>query len=257
MRYSWDRRIARATELAAAGDEGRALMTAYGRLLELQRQCFASFEAAAVVSGTLERDMPVITKAARPVVEEIAATGPEQAARDAEAVLDNTAALESRLLTAWQTASPGFIAKLLLQPYAELLAVRQVPLRGRAKENVVSACPICGAPPQLSILHADLAGDGGGRVLQCALCASTWTLRRVLCANCGEEDERQLGYYMASGIDHLRVDVCETCRHYLKAVDLTRLGIAVPVVDEVAGAALDLWAVERGYTKIEPNLVGI
>ena len=39
--------------------------------------------------------------------------------------------------------------------------------------------------------------------------------------------------------DHLRIDACDTCRYYLKAVDLTRLGLAVPIVDEVAGAPLD------------------
>jgi hypothetical protein len=31
----------------------------------------------------------------------------------------------------------------------------------------------------------------------------------------------------------------------------------VPLVDEVAAAPLDLWASERGYVKIELNLVGL
>ena len=43
----------------------------------------------------------------------------------------------------------------------------------------------------------------------------------------------------------------------MKSVDLSRLGLAVPLVDEVAGAPLDLWARERGYEKIELNLVGL
>jgi len=54
----------------------------------------------------------------------------------------------------------------------------------------------------------------------------------------------------------LRV-ACDTCGHYLKGVDLTRLGVAVPIVDEVAGAPLDAWAREHGYEKIELNLVGL
>ena len=33
-------------------------------------------------------------------------------------------------------------------------------------------------------------------------------------------------------------------------------GRAVPLVDEVAAVALDLWATEHGYKKIEPNLMG-
>jgi len=53
------------------------------------------------------------------------------------------------------------------------------------------------------------------------------------------------------------VDACDTCKRYLKTVDLTRLGLAVPLVDEVAGAPLDVWARERGYEKLELNLVGL
>jgi len=34
-------------------------------------------------------------------------------------------------------------------------------------------------------------------------------------------------------------------------------GVAVPLVDEVAGAPLDVWASDHGYVKIELNLVGL
>ena len=34
-------------------------------------------------------------------------------------------------------------------------------------------------------------------------------------------------------------------------------GITVPVVDEIATIALNLWAEEHGYTKIQTNLLGI
>jgi formate dehydrogenase maturation protein FdhE len=37
------------------------------------------------------------------------------------------------------------------------------------------------------------------------------------------------------------VDACDSCRRYLKNVDLVRLGLAVPLVDEIAAAALDAW----------------
>jgi FdhE protein len=74
---------------------------------------------------------------------------------------------------------------------------------------------------------------------------------------CAENDERRLCYFRAAEFDHVRVDVCETCGHYIKSVDLTRLGRAVPLVDEVAAGALDLWAHERGYTKVTRNLIGL
>jgi FdhE protein len=50
------------------------------------------------------------------------------------------------------------------------------------------------------------------------------------------------------------VEACDSCRHYLKAIDLTLDGLAVPEVDELASVALDLWAAENGYTKLAPNL---
>jgi formate dehydrogenase maturation protein FdhE len=52
------------------------------------------------------------------------------------------------------------------------------------------------------------------------------------------------------------VEACDTCKTYLKSVDLTVEGRAVPEVDEVATAPLDLWAAERDYHKILPNVMG-
>jgi formate dehydrogenase maturation protein FdhE len=65
-----------------------------------------------------------------------------------------------------------------------------------------------------------------------------------------------MGFYAAPEIAHVRVDVCDTCHTYLKTVDLTKLGLAVPVVDELAGIPLDLWAREHGYGKLQMNLLG-
>jgi FdhE protein len=79
----------------------------------------------------------------------------------------------------------------------------------------------------------------------------------VVCANCGEENPAKLAYFQTTTFNHVRVEACDTCKHYLKGVDLTRSGHAQPLVDEVAAAPLDLWAVEHGYTKIELNLIGL
>jgi formate dehydrogenase maturation protein FdhE len=43
---------------------------------------------------------------------------------------------------------------------------------------------------------------------------------------------------------------------YLKSIDLTKTGLAVPVVDELATLPLDLWAHEHGYEKLQINLLG-
>ena len=76
----------------------------------------------------------------------------------------------------------------------------------------------------------------------------------MLCPNCGEENHEKLPVYTTKEFPHIRVEACDSCRHYLKAIDLTVDGLAVPEVDEIASVALDLWAAENGYTKLVPNL---
>jgi FdhE protein len=79
----------------------------------------------------------------------------------------------------------------------------------------------------------------------------------VLCPNCGQENKDQLPIFTAPDFEHVRVEACDSCNTYIKSVDLTRDGHAVPVVDELATVALNLWADEHGYTKFEPNLLGL
>ena len=100
-------------------------------------------------------------------------------------------------------------------------------------------------------------GDGAARSLICSFCLGEWEFRRIACAHCGEEDHQKLPVYTANDFVHIRVECCDSCKVYLKAIDLTRNGRAEPVADEIASAPLDLWAVERGYGKLHPNLLGL
>lgn len=71
----------------------------------------------------------------------------------------------------------------------------------------------------------------------------------------GEQTEQKLSVFTAG--DNIRVECCDSCRTYIKTIDLTKDGHAEPIVDEMASAPLDLWAQERGYVKLHPNLLGI
>jgi formate dehydrogenase maturation protein FdhE len=53
------------------------------------------------------------------------------------------------------------------------------------------------------------------------------------------------------------VSACESCHRYLHVVRIDRDPEAIPLVDEIAALALDVWARGEGYEKIFPNLVGI
>jgi formate dehydrogenase maturation protein FdhE len=142
----------------------------------------------------------------------------------------------------------SFIARVLRQ--AEAVQVGQA--LPPANINTPHICPFCGERPLAAVLRPE--GEGGKRYLLCSLCLTEWEFRRMLCPNCGEENHEKLPVYTAKEFPHIRVEACDSCRHYLKAIDLTVDGLAVPEVDEIAAIALDLWAVEKGYTKLAANL---
>lgn len=149
------------------------------------------------------------------------------------------------------SAQEGLLAWLFLQPFAEFLAGRREPAKTTAAPLT---CPMCGSNPIVGVLRPE--GDGGKKSLVCMLCAHEWAFRRIYCPACGEGREPQMGFFTAPEVAHVRVDVCDTCHVYLKTVDLTKAGLAVPVVDELAAIPLDLWAREHGYEKLQINSIG-
>ena len=143
-----------------------------------------------------------------------------------------------------------FFARVMLQPYAEFVAGAMLP---PAPLMTVCRCPRCNALPLLGVLR--LEGDGGKRSLMCSFCLLEWEFRRILCAKCGEEQEQKLPVYVAEQFPHIRVECCDTCKHFLRTVDLTKDGNAVPLVDDLAAIPLSLWAEEHGYRRIQGNLL--
>jgi len=144
------------------------------------------------------------------------------------------------------------VSWIFLKPYAEYLADNTVrsPLN-----HMPSTCPLCGCPPAVGVLRPE--GDGGKRSLICGLCSTEWDYRRIICPACGEEEVQKLAVYTAEEFRHLRVETCDTCHSYIKTVDLTKDGRAVPDVDEIATIPLNLWATEHGYKKLHINLLGL
>jgi FdhE protein len=150
------------------------------------------------------------------------------------------------------TAAEALLVWTHLQPYAEHLADHTEPLEVHGTPSV---CPLCASLPQVGVLRPQ--GDGGKRSLICSLCAHEWDFRRIVCAACGEESVEKLPVYVAEELPHVRVEACDTCHSYIKTIDLTKDGRAVPVVDELAAIPLSLWAAEKGYVKVSGNLLGI
>jgi FdhE protein len=266
MRETWDRRIQRASDLMRCDDRACSLLTFYTELLALQKQLYERLRARSqwVPTGALDRDCVIVREAAAAcgLLSGIASHAPTRLADEAEWLLaGGKAALDEMLLAYWRRPSDRqFFAKALLQPYGQWLVESGIRPADRYLTRANNRCPLCSGSPQLSILEKSINGDGtdgASRRLLCATCLSQWPFRRVMCVACGEEDERKLAYFHSSSFDHLRVDACDTCKRYLKTVDRTRVGLAVPLVDEVAGAPLDIWACDHGYEKVELNLMGL
>src|SRR5215467_10408052 len=144
-----------------------------------------------------------------------------------------------------------FLSRAFLQPYAEF----RTALMPRAPEvTTPRLCPLCRSRPLLGVLRPE--GDGGKRFLLCSFCLQEWEYRRILCPTCGEESEDKLPVYVAEDSPHLRVEACDTCKFYLRTIDLTKDGNAVPLVDDLAAIPHTLWASEQGYCRLQPNLLG-
>jgi FdhE protein len=263
MRETWQRRIQRAEALTGPDSASMELVAFYAALLRAQGDLYTHLCDLHdwQPSGSLERDLPALTSQFPTLLTAVANAAPESLASKARQFLETRDRnLDDSLLEFWRAPSDqDFFAKAIVQPYADWLAATGVAPAGRDLPRADNRCPFCGGTPQLSVLRSggDTTLEGGGRNLQCATCLTTWPFRRVMCAHCGEEDEHKLGYFQSPAFDHVRIEACDSCKHYLKRIDLTRLGLAVPLVDEVASAPLDAWAREHGYLKIELNLIGL
>jgi FdhE protein len=144
-----------------------------------------------------------------------------------------------------------FLPRAFLQPCAEFRAA----LAPRAPQvTTPRLCPLCGSRPLLGVLRPE--GDGGKRFLLCSFCLQEWEFRRILCPTCGEEAEEKLPVYIAEDSPHVRVEACDACKFYLRTMDLTKDGNAVPLVDDLAAIPHTLWASEQGYSRLQPNLLG-
>lgn len=153
----------------------------------------------------------------------------------------------------------SFWIDIAAQPILELAAI-DAPLPSRQRWSA-AACPLCGGAAQASTI-AEESGEfmaGSPRSLWCGRCASSWPYPRATCVACGEDDSRRVASWSADVWPAARVESCDSCRAYIKSFDLRADGgrDVVPLVDDVATAALDLWAAGRGLRRGVRSLAGV
>ncbi|HTW63723.1 MAG TPA: formate dehydrogenase accessory protein FdhE [Bryobacteraceae bacterium] len=245
-----DARIARANHLAVQSPASASLLKFYAELVSFQQPIFQELQSKN------DTELRALLCRFPALIQLVTRLGTDLLANFAREHLCSVAAQVELLSAAWEhgeTLDPAarFYARVLLQPYAEYLASR-----GNIQSNGAGpTCPFCNSRPVAGVLRGE--GDGGKRWLLCSLCSTEWEYRRVLCPGCGEENKDQLPIYTAAEFPAARVDACDTCHTYIKSIDLTKDGHAIPAVDELATVALNVWADEHDYVKLETNLLGM
>jgi FdhE protein len=257
IRSKWDQRIRRADVLAAEHSFAAEGLRFYSHITRFQKDLYSGMS-----DGGDETNLHLLLPRFPDFLTHLTAAAPEPLAQSARDLRKREPAywLEA-LNNFWLHASefqpePGRTEELLscifLQPYAEYRADCDAPT---TTGETSGACPFCSARPLAGVLRPE--GDGGKRSLICSFCATEWAIGRIICPACGEQNVEKLAVYTADRFPHVRVEACDSCRYYIKTVDLTKDGHAVPVVDELAAIPLDLWAQQRGYVKLHTNLLGI
>ena len=254
-RTRWDDRIARARHLAAIRPAARELLNFYAAVAEYQ-QSLAARSSGPVDLDHLVREVPALLEwLGRAAPPELAASVGDLTTLDPAEFHRLVASGFNRTDVAvgiHEPVSPAalFVVELLLQAFAEQLVTATPALVATAMH-----CPQCGAPPVVAVLRE--AGHGAKRSLMCARCLTEWGAMRMVCPACGEQEFDKLPIYTAEQFPHVRIDACDRCHHYIKTIDLTKDGLAVPCVDDIVSVSLDLWAREQGYTRLKKNVLGI
>ncbi len=245
---TFDLRIQRADELASAHPFAADVLRFYRHVATFQKGLAWYLEESSIsdLDALLPKFPEFLSQIEAIAPEPIAQSAREWKTRDLDQ-LRELAGFEGPSTSSAST----MLAWLFLQPYAEHRArkTHHVP------EAASAICPFCSRKPVVGVLRPQ--GDGAKRSLICSMCATEWPYGRIQCAACGEERVEKLAVYTADQFRHVRVEACDTCGCYIKTVDLTKTGRAVPIVDELATIPLNLWAREHHYVKVHANLLGI
>jgi formate dehydrogenase maturation protein FdhE len=252
-------RAARAELLAPLSPSASAPLRFAAALFRAQARiadALAAVHGRVPLTGDLQADATGLIEPGRALLEAAVEAGPPPLAEEArERAGEDAEVFASRLHVYWIGALDGredYLSRALLRPYcATLTGLALAPQRPRPR----SGCPACGGAASVAARRPDT--DSARRFLCCALCGGEWPVNRIRCPACGEEDPYKLPTFQSDLHPTARIEGCETCRGYVKSLDLSTDGRLVPEVDDLASLGLDLWAIEQGFKRIEPGLAGI
>jgi FdhE protein len=255
------RRAARADELARSSRAAEGPLRFAAGLYRAQGTLAAAVLSAhrhLPLGGRLQSDFDGFAGDLGALLRYAAEAGPPALAEEARArEVEELETARARLQACWaggRATGEDYLSRALLRPYLEVLAGLDIaPDRPRR----AGGCPFCAAPPWIAARRSGPETDGARRFLGCSLCGGEWPVNRVRCPSCGEENPARLPSFQTDAHPRVRIEGCETCHRYLKSIDLTEDARSIPEVDDLVSLALDLWAGEQGFRRIEPGLAGV
>ena len=197
-------------------------------------------------------ELDVDRRSARRFVSHLARIAGFEAARrlDALDLLEAAVRQDDARIDALVTGAPSTLRVL-----AQLAVVPLLRGCARKVESEISSawwegyCPLSGAWPTL----AEFRGLERKRWLRCGRCGTGWDVPWLRCPFCAETSHENLGYLAPEdGETTRKVEVCDTCKGYVKAEPTVReLPWWGVLLDDVETVALDVAALDRGYHRPE------
>ena len=257
----FEKRAGRAELLAKENAAAAEPLRFAAALFRIQGRLAAALSARhedVPLTGRLPDDVDRLLDLAEGLCAFAAKEGPPELAELAQARAgEPPEAARARLFLYWEgerESADDYLSRAVLRPYVETLARLGVPPDRIHRDG---HCPYCGGRPIVSFRRGDPESHGAARWLSCGLCGTEWLFSRIRCPSCGEEDPAKLPAFQGGTHAAVRIEACETCRRYVKSIDLTIDARPLPEVDDLASIALDLWAMEQGYDRIQPGWAGI
>lgn len=136
---------------------------------------------------------------------------------------------------------PHFLAEQALRPFMQLMARQAADIIHEF--DVMGTCPCCGEPHRLAKLM-----NKGEKHLNCPRCETLWKQKRLACVHCGNDKHDQLFYINVKDDEKAKIEVCETCKNYLKVIDTAKTFEKKPAaLLDLETIHLDFVAQEEGY----------
>lgn len=139
------------------------------------------------------------------------------------------------------------VAELVAGPFAYVLQQRAFAAESARDARAAwqrGYCPACGSWPALAELTS------GERRLRCSFCAASWRPAACRCVYCAEEGTAFMLVVLDLDRPALRLELCDACGGYLKSIEASGpMVYPLLTVEDMATTALDVAAMERGYTR--------